>query len=103
MTRCFGVRQAAASCLSVVTLVLLGTTVFLPVAGAESGDVVRVGLPASGTFRWVLHAIEYFGIDEERVFASKRRRSVKNMYRSFLMGTPAIADEELAALGVDIL
>lgn len=34
-------------------------------AAAQSPEVVRVGLQASGTFSWVLHAIEYFGIDKE--------------------------------------
>lgn len=38
---------------------------FSPLAAAQSPHIVRVGLQASGTFSWVLHAIEYFGIDKE--------------------------------------
>lgn len=32
---------------------------------AQSAHTVRAGLQASGTFSWMLHAIEYFGIDRE--------------------------------------
>ena len=32
---------------------------------AQETKTVRVGLQASGTFSWVVHAMEYFGIDEE--------------------------------------
>jgi len=35
------------------------------VARAQGRAVVRAGLQASGTFSWMLHAIEYFGIDDE--------------------------------------
>lgn len=34
-------------------------------AGAQSSDTVTAGLQASGTFSWILHAIEYFGIDKD--------------------------------------
>jgi len=37
----------------------------LSVAAAQEGQAVRIGLQASGTFSWVVHAMEYFGIDEE--------------------------------------
>src|SRR5690625_3889678 len=34
-------------------------------AKARSAHTIRAGLQASGTFSWMLHAIEYFGIDRE--------------------------------------
>lgn len=34
-------------------------------AAAQEQPTVRIGLQASGTFSWVVHAMEYFGIDEE--------------------------------------
>lgn len=37
----------------------------LNVAAAQEQQTVRIGLQASGTFSWVVHAMEYFGIDEE--------------------------------------
>lgn len=53
-----------------IVLTLIGVLAFSAVAFAQSPvapstGVVRVGLQASGTFSWVLHAIEYYGIDDE--------------------------------------
>ncbi len=48
-----------------VVVALAGFMLFSAPAAAQSPEVVRVGLQASGTFSWVLHAIEYFGIDKE--------------------------------------
>lgn len=48
-----------------VVVALAGFMLFSPLAAAQSPHIVRVGLQASGTFSWVLHAIEYFGIDKE--------------------------------------
>ena len=46
----------------------LSVLFILLVAGAVSAQepqTVRIGLQASGTFSWVVFAMEYFGIDEE--------------------------------------
>ena len=32
---------------------------------AQQPHVIRAGLQASGTFSWMVHAIDYFGLDEE--------------------------------------
>jgi len=76
--RVYGGRNAAAFLGTLVALVMLAGLGFSPVVSAQPAGVVRVGLQASGTFSWVLHAIEYFGIDQElglrieaRTFATK--------------------------------
>lgn len=48
-----------------VWLLALAVAVAPGLASAQSTQVIRAGLQASGTFSWVLHAIEYFGIDQE--------------------------------------
>ncbi|MDQ3396927.1 MAG: PhnD/SsuA/transferrin family substrate-binding protein [Deinococcota bacterium] len=35
------------------------------VASAQTGDAVRVGLEAVGTFSWVTYAMEHYGVDQE--------------------------------------
>jgi len=46
-------------------VVVWALLLLLGVAAAQEGKTVRIGLQASGTFSWVIHAMEYFGIDEE--------------------------------------
>jgi NitT/TauT family transport system substrate-binding protein len=43
------------------TLALVAT----PAALAQETHTVRVGMQAVGTFSWVIHAMQYFGVDEE--------------------------------------
>ncbi|MBO8140623.1 MAG: ABC transporter substrate-binding protein [Firmicutes bacterium] len=49
------------------TLIAMVTTVaFLAgSAPALAADTIRAGLQASGTFSWIIRAIDYFGIDEQ--------------------------------------
>jgi len=46
-------------------VVVWALLLILGVAAAQEGQTVRIGLQASGTFSWVVHAMEYFGIDEK--------------------------------------
>ncbi|MDZ7799298.1 MAG: ABC transporter substrate-binding protein [Trueperaceae bacterium] len=48
--------------LALTSLVLATTTAF---AQDEEPMTVRVGMQAVGTFSWVIHAMQYFGVDEE--------------------------------------
>ena len=49
------------------SLLLLTTTLVAPAALAQDREpvTVRVGMQAVGTFSWVVHAMQYFGVDEE--------------------------------------
>lgn len=58
-------RQTAAFIVSIVLLAAVAAAAVASPAAAQQAQVVRVGLQASGTFSWVLHAIDYFGIDDE--------------------------------------
>lgn len=44
---------------------LAAVVMWLACAGAEAATAVRIGNQASGTFGWVLYAMEHFGIDKE--------------------------------------
>ena len=46
-------------------VLLLLSTIGLSAAQEREALPVRVGLQAAGTFSWVIHAMEYFGVDEE--------------------------------------
>ena len=46
-------------------IALIVLFISLGLGSAQEQRTVRIGLQASGTFSWVVHAMEYFGIDEE--------------------------------------
>ncbi len=50
---------------TVRTVGVLALLLGLGLGAAQETQTVRIGLQASGTFSWVVHAMEYFGIDEE--------------------------------------
>jgi len=47
------------------TALLVALFLFGGTGGAQEVRTVRLGLQATGTFSWVVHAMEHFGIDEE--------------------------------------
>ncbi len=62
---------------------ILGSLLVVALAGgaasAQEAHTIRVGLQATGTFSWVVHAMQYYGIDEQEnltveptTFASKQ-------------------------------
>lgn len=57
-------RRAAAVFVTMLLLVWLLSATQVP-AQSEEVKTVRIGLQAGGTFAWVLHAFEYFGIDDD--------------------------------------
>ena len=55
----------AGSHVNSIRILAVLVTLLMSVAVAQEPRTVRIGLQASGTFSWVVFAMEYFGIDEE--------------------------------------
>ena len=49
----------------ILSLFAVLSLLFAPQALAQETVSVRVGMQAVGTFSWVVHAMQYFGVDEE--------------------------------------
>lgn len=49
----------------ILSLLAVLALVAAPSALAQETHTVRVGMQAVGTFSWVVHAMQYFGVDEE--------------------------------------